>query len=124
MINTHFKSSTNKHKQRDWAATDGNQLNLDGNVTFGDDVTGAGLALGLGHTRIDTGAITITGTDATSISNDGVIVTGRAGAVTFTDMDTNWNAGDPPVLARRWTDGTGNGVRVQTAAPHWMIGVR
>jgi len=101
-----------------------NTLTLAGRVAFGGNVTLAGMTADFGTARIDTGAVAITGTTATAISNAGAIVTGRSGAVTFTDLDTNWTAGNPAIFARRWTDGGGNGVRVKSLAPHWMTGLR
>jgi len=101
-----------------------NGLNLAGNVKPGGNWTLAGITADFGSARIDTGAVTINGASATAISNAGAIVTGRTGAVTFSNMNTNWTSGNPPILARRWTDGGGNGVRVQPAAPHWLTGLR
>jgi hypothetical protein len=106
------------------AITFGGRMNLGGNVTL------AGITMDFGQSRIDaTAAITINGATATGISNNsavtsGTIVTGQRGAVTFSNMNTNWTTGHRPIFARRWVDGGGNGVRVATLAPHWATGAR
>ncbi|HUX01988.1 MAG TPA: hypothetical protein VMY35_13515 [Phycisphaerae bacterium] len=110
-------------RRRAGGTSDANILTFAGNLTLRGNATLAGITADFGSARIDTGAVTIAGTNATAISNTGAIITGRTGAVTLTDLDTNWGSGGH-IFARRWIDGTGNGVRVKTLAPHWMLGAR
>ena len=94
-------------------------------VTLSGSATWNGIAVDFGSTRIDVGTdLTFNGTTATSIANSGAIITGRGGVPTFTEMDTNFGATDPPIFYRRGIDDGSNGGKVQPLAPFWTLGMR
>lgn len=94
-------------------------LTLAGVVTLsGNPVLNAG-TLNLGHSTILASGRTISGASLVALTSSGAIIQGGASVVTINNMTGSVGT----IFARRWT-GTGNGTKVQTLAPHWLLGLR
>ena len=84
----------------------------------GNPVLNAG-TLNLGHSAILASGRTIDGVSLAALTSSGAIIQGGASVVTINNMTGSVGT----IFARRWT-GTGNGTKVQTLAPHWLLGLR